>query len=398
LYQGAVQSLADSRFWYHSEVFDAERLRTLLDARVLVEPERFVILLKKFLELKDPALVCYYLFFPGHEEPLEGCPDSDLAKRWASCAGAWGCVAVLLQGDGTAANYKPKMIGVTTRNTGMVQFLGQELRVGMRVFDWNLTTKVTHDRGPNREQGEHARVFVSRGAHGLKLDQSPPSALTAFSPTDYSGRSCGAYETVAAERAKQESHKEMSSELNTMVLAKIITGAVGGFVTGFLGPAGAVGGMIGGAIAGTSELFLESGGPERLAHIQGPDPPAPAQFDHPPTANEIGVVIHPVGVEPPGAPLDKRQVWPRFNKADPSDDRTLIMTDGVGRSYSLWVAAQSVNQNARPVWLPSEEPNKPSFKGRWGNRVVSDPFNRRAGMRFPEFWAMFLEAIGMKDL
>src|SRR6476661_5547325 len=111
----------------------------------------------------------------------------------------------------------------------------------------------------------------------------------------------------------------------------------------------------------------------RIADIQDPDRPPPAQFDHPPTANEIGIVIHPVGVEPPGAPLDKRQVWPRFNKADPNDDRTLIMNDG-GRSYSLWVASQSDNQNARPVWLPSEVPTTPSFKGRWGNRVVSDPF------------------------
>ena len=93
---GGVNALADSRFWYHAEVFTASRLRGLL---VKGPPIDF----DKFTKLKDPALVCYYLFFPGHEEPLEGCPDSDLAKRWASCAGAWACVAILLDGDGTRA-------------------------------------------------------------------------------------------------------------------------------------------------------------------------------------------------------------------------------------------------------------------------------------------------------
>ena len=53
------------------------------------------------------------------------------------------------------------MIGLTTRNAGSIQFLGQELRVGMRVFDWNKGTPVTQDRGPGRESGVHPRVFVS---------------------------------------------------------------------------------------------------------------------------------------------------------------------------------------------------------------------------------------------
>jgi hypothetical protein len=30
--------------------------------------------------------------------------------------------------------------------------------------------------------------------------------------------------------------------------------------------------------------------------------------------------------------------------------------------------------------------------GRWGPRVESDPFGRRAGMRFPAFWRLFFLA------
>ena len=71
-------ALAASRFWYHAEVFSAARLATLLRGRRDIDRDRFS-------TLQDPALVCYYLFFPGHEQPLEGC-DGMAARRWASCA------------------------------------------------------------------------------------------------------------------------------------------------------------------------------------------------------------------------------------------------------------------------------------------------------------------------
>jgi len=201
---------------------------------------------------------------------------------------------------------------------------------------------------------------------------------------------------VAGHTAAREAQKEVRSEQQTLAPGKLVAAAAGGFVSGFLGPAGGVGGAAGASVGAIYEVMNEfRGGAAKIADIQDPDRPPPAQFDHPPGVTEIGIVIHSVGVDPPAAPLDKRQVWPRFNKADPNDDRTLIMKDGAGRSYSLWVAAHSDDQDGRPVWLPSEVPSTPSFKGRWGNRAVSDPFNRRAGMRFPEFWAMFFEAIGM---
>jgi hypothetical protein len=386
-YNGGVTALADSRFWYHAEVFTASRLRGLL---VNGPPIDF----DKFTRLKDPAFVCYYLFFPGHEEPLEGCPDSDLAKRWASCAGAWACVAILLDGDGNQSNYKPTMLGLTTRNAGMVQFLGQELRVGMRVFDWLLASKVEHDRGPNREAGQHPRIFVSRGAHGLTLDQAVPPALTKFSPDDYSQFACGQYETHAGQVAANQANEAVRTEQERLALLKIVAGAIGGFhaMGGFLNPTFA--GVLGGAIGTIPEVLLEFRGVAGVADLQPPPPVPPPQFDHPPGVGEIGIVIHPVDVDPPAAPLDTRRVWPRLNKDDPNDDRTLVKMDDDGRTYSLWVA-NAAAPDSRPIWLPSEEPTTPSFRGRWGNRVASDPFNRRVGMRFPNFWALFFEGIGM---
>jgi hypothetical protein len=75
--------------------------------------------------------------------------------------------------------------------------------------------------------------------------------------------------------------------------------------------------------------------------------------------------------------------WPVLDPALDGGLATVISH----RRYSLWLA-RTENFTARPPWLPSDDLSR-GFNARWGNRVVSDPNARRAGMRFPEFWAMF---------
>ena len=157
---------------------------------------------------------------------------------------------------------------------------------------------------------------------------------------------------------------------------------------------GALAGAIGGGLyAGTIANLLEGTVVmTRLADIQSPDPLPSNQVERPPGPGEIGTMIHPRGVDPPDAPTSGRQQWPRLNLQNP-DDESRVDTIIENRAYSLWVA-NAAEPESRPVWLPSEDPKKPSFRGRWGNRVENDPFNRRVGMRFPEFWAMFINALG----
>jgi hypothetical protein len=382
-YGSGDPALRASRFWYHAEVFSAPRLNTLIRDRGKTNQDRLA-------TLKDPALVCYYLFFPGHDQPLAGC-DSIVGRRWASCAGAWACVAVLLEGDGNQNNYDASMIGLTAGNAGVLDFLGQERRLGMQVFDWDLVTKVTRPR-PNAAFGEHPRIFAARGTHGLYRDQIT-RPLPEFSPSDASSSSCGEYETLAAALAASAAEQADREEDERIMLGKFITAAAAGAVGGsFMGPLGALAGAIGGGAVGGFYANLSEFGKAGLANVQGP-PPAPGpQLDHPPGPGEIGTVIHPHGVDPPDAPESGRQEWPRLNPQNPDDERKLDTTID-GRAYSLWVA-NAAQPDSRPVWLPSEDPTTPSFRGRWGNRVENDTFNRRVGMRFPEFWFMFINALG----
>jgi len=51
-----------------------------------------------------------------------------------------------------------------------------------------------------------------------------------------------------------------------------------------------------------------------------------------------------------------------------------------------------LDPNTPTIWLPGVD-GRPGYEGRWGPRVTTDPNNRRAGMRFPEFWEMFFTAL-----
>ncbi len=114
--------LPGSRFWYHAEVFGAPRLRFLASPANQDTPPGFERPSQAAIaSLQDPALVCYYLFFPGCDDPLEGC-DPEFSKLFGAFAGDWACIAVLLEGAGNQTKYKPKFIGLTSRNPGAIQF------------------------------------------------------------------------------------------------------------------------------------------------------------------------------------------------------------------------------------------------------------------------------------
>jgi hypothetical protein len=265
----------------------------------------------------------------------------------------------------------------------------------MTLSDWNLVTRLPRDRSPN-PPGDHPRIFVSLDTHSLYLDQTARPAAQ-FSPADFSGNSCGLYETTAEYAAKAAADEKGKDADDRIVLIKTIAGA-GASTLGSIVVGGSILFAIPGALIGVAaawaELVLRNGW-NNPANLHDPLPTAPAQIDRPAGPGQIGTVIHSVGLAPTDAPADKRQVWPRFRRIPPTapPDETKLNTVVDGRAYSLWVATAE-QPDSRPIWLPSETPTTPSFRGRWGNRVVDDPFNRRAGMRFPDFLFMFLDAIG----
>jgi hypothetical protein len=87
---GGDAKLRDSRFWYHAELIEADRLRRLL--ATVRAPD----LVKVYDTLKNAALLNYYLFYPAHEEGLADCTNTE-AVEFGCRAGEWGCLSLLLE-------------------------------------------------------------------------------------------------------------------------------------------------------------------------------------------------------------------------------------------------------------------------------------------------------------
>jgi hypothetical protein len=135
-------------------------------------------------ELKDPALLCHYFFFPAHEEALASCTNIE-AKEFGSFAGEWACMALLLGQDGAD---KPSFIGQTGRLLSPIPGVslppqtddGQDAarRVVMKVNKFVDSALIDG----------HPTLFVANGTHSLYL-QSGTIAVTY--PADSRPFSCG---------------------------------------------------------------------------------------------------------------------------------------------------------------------------------------------------------------
>jgi hypothetical protein len=199
-----------------------------------------------------------------------------------------------------------------------------------------------------------------------------------FSPQDFSASTCGVYETPDAESAAENAIVAANEAADHTLEYKV------------LGASAALLNPFGGAVVGFLLALVEEG----MAGIAGTnpniaEPPAPQQSDQPPSPGHFGLIIGPAGVVPPdSADVEHQPAWPQFV---PALDEGLATTID-GRTYSLWLGGVLARTATRPAWLPSDD-GSAGYQGRWGNRVTSDPFGRRAGMFFPEFWSKFFSGL-----
>jgi hypothetical protein len=389
LYNSTVPTEGDpllngSRFWYHAEVFDLPRLRPLMDADSA--PDNFRALLPALLAATangEPVLLCYYLFFPGHDEPLDDCADVSESAMFGSHAGSWACVSMLLNrtttdvsitGAPVTETFSPIAIGLTSRNAGDIGFLGGERRVGMTVFDWSALTTVTHDRGAGKTLGQHARVFVAKGTHGLYPAPASPGTgfsqeVPFFAPDDSASRYCGAAELLDKSLEDLQDEAEDAADDTWVDDSEVFWTKVG--VLGFIW-------------AGVEWIAGGGGGIDSVASK------TPPQFDHPPLRDVpgfFGTIVHPAGVVPPhGEATALKFAW-----QSPLSDEPALRTMVGAKQYSMRVDRTSADPLKRQVWWPGIQ-GTIGFSGRWGSRVARDPKARRAGMKFPEFWEMFMSA------
>jgi hypothetical protein len=361
LYNTNVEpALHNSRFWYHAELFDTAHLRTLIALRPSSALPNLGNVLGK-LEPLNPALLCYYFFFPAHEESLAPpCDAEESGVEFAGFAGEWACLALLLERPDPSEQYRPAWIGFTgRRNLGTQQGLDQEQRLGMSVKRWQVKTDVHQTLLPETV-GEHPKLFVSRGTHSLYL-QPGTLAVDPYAP-ESSPQWCGYFDTPHALDEYHKSHPQQTQN-RSGATAKMLGGlALGG---------------IPGLIAGVGSAIVEGNFPWGIQGYGEGEKNNRPEPDVTAIPGALGKVVHPAGL-------------------------TLNPLDFPSAEFVKWAAAENVEIAGRhydfvvdrgaQVWWPSDDGNS-GYRGRWGPRVTNDPVGRRDGMRFPEFWEMFFLAL-----
>jgi hypothetical protein len=318
-----------------------------------------------------PKLILFYVLYPTHEEDLFGCQVLAAKTRTANFAGDWGCIAILLDG----AN--PIFIGHSAHNAGIVEEAVKSLRVGMQIDEWKYA---------RTEGGQHPVIYVSSKTHGHYLtpgDKPRPS----FAPAgvDISRLGCGAAEDAynAVRDADEAVNKTLKlGETVKDVLVILTKTVVGAGLGSFLGPLGAAIGALAGLGLGIEEAIF--------ANAPTVDVPPALPEGHPvdqvppqvtKTAIEVGVAIKPedFGLLPDDIKYESLFVW--NSRRDYTHD---------GRNYPVVV------DRSTQIYWPATAANSAGFTGRWGQRVQTDPLDRRCGMSFPDFRQMFFRELALK--
>lgn len=344
-----VPELDASKFWYHVEVFDAAKLRQLLGTVRAPDLTRIL------AGMNNPTLLCYYIFFPFHEQHGygQGCEAQVKDQLVGSCGGDWTCVAVLLEGTGADGELVPTYIGLTGEQIWLKDRPGMpfaahhfddDSRINLNVMKWSDVTITT--------ENDHPRVHVAAGSHALYAAAGAVTGL-AF-PWDAMPVLCGEWDSDSLIPDLTPSWAETAA----ILIAKM----------GF-GPVGWVYAAI------EAEQALDHHGPQWFP------PPYPRDTVYPDPG--AGLAIKPQDVIVPDVGVAQYVNWRSRDRLFINNKRYDFIVDRMQQQY--W--PPEPNTDAASV-----QPQG-SFSGRWGPRVENDPLSRRVGQRFPDFWKMFFLAI-----
>lgn len=363
-------ALTASRHWYHAEYIEPD---ALVERARTSDPEGLDRVLSTYAS--RPGLLCYYLFFPYHSESVGqdsgGCSQSVTAQQARSHAGDWHCVALLVdEPENDPAGATPRLIGTTvsrlSSDDGGIEppaySSDPEAGISMTVRSWRPSSGPT--AGLPELAAGHPRIYVAAGTHSMYVSAGERS------PLDFAGTAlCGSFDPGEPIPQDLIPHGgDNPGEDMLAFLAKFLGGAgIGGALGGLFGPIGVAAGLIAAGAEGV------------LPHGYGLDIIGVGDVldsDKAPEADE-STVIAPPGVSVSG--VADRKEW--------TSQRELEID---GRTYDF-----VVDRETQTFWpSPTQESG---FRGRWGQRVTSDVAGLRAGPRFPDVVALFLDALADGD-
>jgi hypothetical protein len=300
-------------------------------------------------QLGSPSALIYHFFYPLHEEPLRGCELAGDGQTFATFAGEWTAIAILLD-----SRNEPLFIGLTSRNVGdpAASLQSKETRIGMTVHKWSDVNRI----------GKHPKIFVSRGTHGNYLEIGPHAAMP-FTPGDidlHQG-TCAQIETLDDVVPGGEAYSTPSelTPVGIMIVKGILTALTLGVASAWIAD------EISSAHFGASYPAIE---PNRTPQDETGGP-------------LFGLILRPAGSS-----------VPEQTAAQNTEDWATTMPNATDKPRYDFI----VDRDAQLWWPPRGA--SVGYAGRWGPRVTNDPKNRRSGMRCPDFALRFLEGIARLPL
>lgn len=344
--------LSASRPWYYAEYMDVADLRAFAERHRPNGLDVGAVLTSK---LNNPRALLYYFLYPMHQEALENCAGAGEGGSFATYAGEWACIALVMD-----ASDRPRFIGLSSRNVAAPsQVATEDKRIGMTVFPWTAVGTV-----PDSTGGEHPKIFVSLGTHGHYVSAGPHTVTVFSGGIDLSSGSCGAIEAaddvIAGDITIPGAPSDLTPEwiLVTKGILAAVTAGIGALWI----------------LAETSDDKF--GSIDELV-----SPTTPTDITGGPM---FGKIYRPDG-------LAFSEITNATSAVDWHVDRFAAAD---GRVYDSFVC-----RPAQVWWPPRRQASGPiegpGWFGRWGPRVTNDPFNRRAGGKCPDFAAMFLEAVAI---
>lgn len=335
--------------WYYAEVED---LDTLSDILAIIREEDGPDLGQLLRDiLGEVWFIWYYFLYPVHQADMRGCEETIGAGEHGNYEGDWNAVGVIVRRPATlpwegGEFPHPEYIGFGRRARGQIEDFVGFLRQQMNVHNWV--------GGEVRRVGRHPKVYVAQGSHNNYSNTGPkrPPEIALGEAT------CGA--TDAVDEAVSERLDDLEDTLDTIRDILVTVAKVGAGC--------AIGGPLGCAIGGiAAAIEAASSGSDDDSTSTDDDIAEVVEDDHPPDEGNYGLVLSPqdlVGSLPDASDASEVRPW----KGDPD-------THLVDRELQIWWPGRG---------------RDPGYNGRWGVMCQDDRFDRRSGIKFPNFKRAFL--------
>jgi hypothetical protein len=346
--------------WFYAEVGDADAIASWFHSPMV--QGQVGLDLAGFMDVAGPVhMICYYFLFPHHLEAGALARADGSLEPAGNYEGDWACYCVITRAvEDQPENDEPLFAGFSRRRRGASpDFATEYVQEYMELLPWQQV----------RAAGDHAGVVVALGTHNLYPLDSPQGEPGGINPQWFD---FGSSISEPANKFAQDTIENPASRASSAVtLAKVLAGlAIGG-------PIGAIVGAIAGA-AEAEEIHEGLHEEPELEPPSGAPPEWPDDLEDP--RDKLLEPSESHGIVPQGQDaLIQALTGAPVNPANVS----LWLDDG---------ERTVVDRTVQLFWSDGIIPSH-AFGGRWGVRCSDDPFNRRAGCKFPEFRLQVLKRL-----